>query len=131
MRWNYQVVLAFILGMATSSVLIVGAITLTPMLFDGGLSTLTRSPDKVPAWITDPAARIRVKEHARLKAEGVHWLATVLIEIHKALYRYEPWHDDDTARVETLKMMFEVWAKMPAPKDRCPSRDSQGHQVCP
>lgn len=93
----------------------------------------------VPLWITDPAERasmaVAIKEHDALQAQGVYWLALATREIYRALYRYEPWHNDDAARVRTLKMMFEVWLKMPAPPDDCPGRrvathDADGHQVC-
>ena len=65
-----------------------------------------------------------------LETRGVHTLATALHEIHKNLHRWEPYHEDHGGRVGNLKMMFEVWAKMPAPLDECPGRGSGGHQDC-
>lgn len=102
------------------------------------LLTPYRSDDplelKTLPLIKDAAHRARVvtllEETEDLEARGVHYLATALREIHRALYRWEPYHDDHRARVASLKMMFEVWAKMPARDDPCPGRGPGGHQKC-
>ena len=50
-----------------------------------------------------------------LEALGVHWLAMSLQEVHKVLYR--PMWRGITAkeRLDYAKMMFDVWARLPAP----------------
>ena len=100
-----------------------------------GFIFLCRAPATLlERLIKDPEHRarvsVRLEESKNLEARGVRFLATALQEIHDSLYRWEPYHDDDRSRIASLKMMFEVWAKMPAPIEECPGRGPGGHQDC-
>lgn len=64
----------------------------------------------------DHRARVvrAIEQGEDIEARGVHFLAMALQEIHKVLYRSD-YFQTDTQRVSSLKMMFNVWARMPAP----------------
>ena len=68
--------------------------------------------------IPDASHRVRVLDAMEigedLEARGVGPLATSLHEIYKVLYRSD-YFQTDTDRVSSLKMMFDVWAGLPAP----------------
>ena len=68
--------------------------------------------------IPDPDHRARVlsamETDEELQSRGLWVLATALSEIHKRLYR-DAYPETDADRVASVKMMFDVWARMPAP----------------
>jgi len=70
--------------------------------------------------IPDPNHRARALRAMEvgedLEARGVHSLARALQEIHKVLY-LDAYPQTGDQRVGSLKMMFDVWARMPAPEE--------------
>lgn len=78
----------------------------------------TPSIRRTLSFVKDADHRARIvaslEEREGLESHGAGWLSLALQEIHGRLYR-EAYPETDGQRLQSVKMMFDVWARLPAP----------------